>query len=894
MRGTKGTRVGRGRFRPGTGRRAALLASFLVLSGMVLPAVGAPAPAGKAASANTWVLDARGAPAGSYRIGENAWTVQASVADGHAKIAYQDLDSGAMDSLSIALAPGTGTVLVNDLRGATTPLAASLPGMSLAGLDPPLLDAARPEVPGVRLQPNGGTFAATVRVILQAVPPAGGGRVSVHWRVDGGQEYCDQRLSPGQSCVVALPVLFFARSGEHRLEAWAEGGADSSEVVAATFRIQPPAGADKEAWQRRDTDGDAIPDLVEIPLGLDPLAPSLARDADNDGWSDFDEILRASDPARADSRPRDTDNDGWSDFDEKVRGTDPDDKPLLDTDGDRIPDTPFFPDRPAATRLYEVEYLVDGAVYPAVDATERQRFMGRLTARDLHWRLLYDQDRLPSGAALEAIGMAEDRLPERFRATTAARMLEKGQLPPLRLPAGEPLVLRAVRLDRDGDGVEDRWDNCPNIANAGQADADGDGVGDACAAGPGEPPALWVVKGWLPAAADAGPAGFAGWLAAQGKQWPVADDPGTTAAAWLELYTAYLADVLVQRVPVRLDPASGLGIALVEGLLHWFSGMSDGTRILLGNGIAADQGRAVETLRNTLAGADPAGLMGGIDRLHSALLDQASDTGPLAPFRELVFGYYAHPERVAAASTTEAAYRAARGDHLPPDLAALLSLPVRLPQAGDGTVGDGTVPPEVLAEIQAVYLARLLVVAGPAVLDDAPAGRRQALLDPLADYDGDGLANLLELAAADPRAVSDPTAEDTDGDGIVDGKDRCAADPMDLCPAAEPVDADGDGWPVPADRNDQDPSVHPGAVELCDNKDNDQDGQVDENACLAAGDLDGNGTVGLADALVLLRFLAGLEPADAGLPYLAGDPDGSGRLDAADLALLLAWLAAPQ
>ena len=34
--------------------------------------------------------------------------------------------------------------------------------------------------------------------------------------------------------------------------------------------------------------------------------------------------------------------------------------------------------------------------------------------------------------------------------------------------------------DRDGDGVPDERDNCPDVANPGQEDADGDGTGDAC------------------------------------------------------------------------------------------------------------------------------------------------------------------------------------------------------------------------------------------------------------------------------------------------------------------------------------------------------------------------------------------------------------------------------
>jgi hypothetical protein len=37
-----------------------------------------------------------------------------------------------------------------------------------------------------------------------------------------------------------------------------------------------------------------------------------------------------------------------------------------------------------------------------------------------------------------------------------------------------------VGLDRDEDSVFNRLDNCPDVANPGQADGDGDGIGDAC------------------------------------------------------------------------------------------------------------------------------------------------------------------------------------------------------------------------------------------------------------------------------------------------------------------------------------------------------------------------------------------------------------------------------
>jgi len=40
-------------------------------------------------------------------------------------------------------------------------------------------------------------------------------------------------------------------------------------------------------------------------------------------------------------------------------------------------------------------------------------------------------------------------------------------------------------FDTDGDGIENRFDNCPTVANPLQSDADGDTIGDACDATPG-------------------------------------------------------------------------------------------------------------------------------------------------------------------------------------------------------------------------------------------------------------------------------------------------------------------------------------------------------------------------------------------------------------------------
>lgn len=85
----------------------------------------------------------------------------------------------------------------------------------------------------------------------------------------------------------------------------------------------------------------------------------------------------------------------------------------------------------------------------------------------------------------------------------------------------------------------------------------------------------------------------------------------------------------------------------------------------------------------------------------------------------------------------------------------------------------------------------------------APWGARSLAV---ADFDGDGCDEVfvLDPGAAQLFVVQDPT---------------CGA-PVD--------DLDGDGSVAPADCNDADPAVHPGAAELCDQLDQDCDGQIDE------------------------------------------------------------------
>ncbi len=187
--------------------------------------------------------------------------------------------------------PGTSDALINQVDG-----------------DISLYDAgaAIGVLPGnVTITPESGTYSESVSV--QFVPSDPG--LGVYYRLlpSGGWQV---GTGPSGPYFQSFSIQYFGQAGDGR----------RTPMQTATYTIPVDPG-------ELDSDGDGVPDYVEIDAGLDPVVSG--DDGDGDGFSDLIELLAGSDPTDPGSVPPsrelDTDGDGFSDFEEALAGTNPGD-----------------------------------------------------------------------------------------------------------------------------------------------------------------------------------------------------------------------------------------------------------------------------------------------------------------------------------------------------------------------------------------------------------------------------------------------------------------------------------------------------------------------------------------------------------------------------------------
>lgn len=143
-----------------------------------------------------------------------------------------------------------------------------------------LFSATRPvgdEVAEVTISPPGGTYDACVKVSLSSPSP--------------GVQILYRRNHTGLWLTYNAPFTIFQ---DTTVSYYAKGAGNPKSIIRhATYQFTTPPG-------ELDSDGDGVPDYVELAEGLDPAG---GPDSDDDGFSDLDELLQNTDPNDPTSYP---------------------------------------------------------------------------------------------------------------------------------------------------------------------------------------------------------------------------------------------------------------------------------------------------------------------------------------------------------------------------------------------------------------------------------------------------------------------------------------------------------------------------------------------------------------------------------------------------------------
>ncbi|WP_405228089.1 PKD domain-containing protein [Lentisalinibacter sediminis] len=298
----------------------------LLFAGLAGPAVAqeAPSPLFSGDTANLWLVDPETGQVTGYSDG--AWLNQVTK------------DYASLLGIGVA-----DPVLINALPSSTVPMTPGQPAVSFIGIGDAALALGAGDAGGHRdlvIDPDGGDFTGTVAVTIGvSAERLAAADHALSWSITDTATTAVVRsdtVTLARSADVDgengyyQEVLYLVDNGSYSVSARLSSGGSVVATDQANFTlvIDP-------SQQRRDTDGDGIPDAVEIDMGLNPLEDDWTADTDSDGWSEFDEWLRryCLDPATgapvagdtncldAAGLPLDSDADNWSDFDEILRGT---------------------------------------------------------------------------------------------------------------------------------------------------------------------------------------------------------------------------------------------------------------------------------------------------------------------------------------------------------------------------------------------------------------------------------------------------------------------------------------------------------------------------------------------------------------------------------------------
>ncbi len=705
----------------------------------------------------------------------------------------QSIDTGQwLDSFqgSGIMLTGKQQALINNLALSEPPMQPMQPAVSLAGLAQASSSQQNPQNDQLlRVWPESGAYDRTLRLEfgVSAQLLSSSQSLTLNASLDNqpfvSVVLCGQQPPLVAGCQRAQSV----RDGyvgviDHLIETGPSSltvelrDAANQQVAVLTKHYQ--IDVDDSAGRLRDSDGDGIPDLIERELGLDPLNGDRSFDRDGDGWSDFDEWLRGATAAQRNDPnwvPQDSDGDGWSDWDEELRGTrvhDPDPQ-LIPRQGENtqtvegsgevllsesyLQRAQRFREYPQARRLYEVEYLVDGATLVARNgfsgtwqSASAQTAGGHKTWRqaELIDQALLDESRL----------VAADLAPSRV-ADQAANALAAGRFPEARFPAADGVMVDLALVQADGTSMMHKR-YLPALA-----DADLQRFATALP--------LW-------SDAESFRTAYISWLKANLVQaWNTGVDWSATRTAMaLELLLSDEARLNAAAAPVifndRVDPVARL----------WFASF---LKQLDQIGPPGGLNALATRLDSVLSGA-------GILRDVADFMDEqlALDHMPVGVFSDVYMA-----ERFVSSFTLE--------DEDCFVSAAFLEM---IEQSASASQQFSARCPMYATEVEAQHAAdqdhaRRYALRSLLLLEPSDLASDQSLLDPHADSDGDNRNNDQEVRAVPLAQTSQPNRGDSDADGNPDDSDLCPRDLADAClglPSEpqlfadmEPLAEEGDG-----------------------------------------------------------------------------------------------------